>query len=120
MVDGIGVLQDLQDPSSRLAFALDLCGPVMVVGAHCSSSPVAIDAACGVLTPGECYMEPVNPESDRDEKSWLPVPTEPSLWPVPDNGRLAAVCSYGVSGGQDHVPRRGAGDQALRVPVRDP
>jgi len=31
--------------ASRLAFALDLRGLVMVVGTHCSSSPVAIDAA---------------------------------------------------------------------------
>jgi hypothetical protein len=27
-------------------------------------------------------------------------PCRPSPWPVPDNGRLAAVCSYGVSGSQ--------------------
>jgi len=59
--------------ASRLAFALDLRGPVMVVGTHCSSSPVAIDAACGALTPGGCDMAPAKPESDRDEKSRLSV-----------------------------------------------
>lgn len=42
--------------AGRVAFAMDLRGPVMVVSTHCSSSLVAIDTACGALTLGECDM----------------------------------------------------------------
>ncbi|MEV0501581.1 SDR family NAD(P)-dependent oxidoreductase [Streptomyces spectabilis] len=38
----------------RVAFAMDLRGPVMVVSTHCSSGLVALDTACGALTLGEC------------------------------------------------------------------
>ncbi|MFD5922410.1 SDR family NAD(P)-dependent oxidoreductase [Kitasatospora sp. NPDC058201] len=40
--------------AGRVAFAMDLRGPVMVVSTHCSSGLVAVDAACGALTLGEC------------------------------------------------------------------
>ena len=40
--------------AGRLAFALDLRGPAMVVSTHCSSGLVALDTACGALTLGEC------------------------------------------------------------------
>ncbi|MFD3925649.1 type I polyketide synthase [Streptomyces sp. NPDC058614] len=40
--------------AGRVAFAMDLRGPVMVVSTHCSSGLVALDAACGALTLGEC------------------------------------------------------------------
>ncbi|MFC1403071.1 MULTISPECIES: type I polyketide synthase [Streptacidiphilus] len=40
--------------AGRVAFALDLRGPVMVVSTHCSSSMVALDTACGALSLGEC------------------------------------------------------------------
>ncbi|MFH8786957.1 type I polyketide synthase [Streptomyces roseoverticillatus] len=42
--------------AGRVAFAMDLRGPVMVVSTHCSSSLVALDTACGALTLGECDM----------------------------------------------------------------
>ncbi|GGV56236.1 polyketide synthase [Streptomyces spectabilis] len=41
-------------PAGRVAFSMDLRGPVMVVGTHCSSGIVALDTACGALTLGEC------------------------------------------------------------------
>ncbi|MBD0746746.1 hypothetical protein BG418_34530 [Streptomyces sp. CBMA152] len=41
-------------PAGRVAFSMDLRGPVMVVGTHCSSAMVALDSACGALTLGEC------------------------------------------------------------------
>ncbi|MFI1583871.1 SDR family NAD(P)-dependent oxidoreductase [Embleya sp. NPDC020630] len=40
--------------AGRVAFAMDLRGPVMVVSTHCSSGLVALDTACGALTLGEC------------------------------------------------------------------
>ncbi|MBA2951797.1 type I polyketide synthase [Streptomyces himalayensis] len=40
--------------AGRVAFAMDLRGPVMVVSTHCSSGLVALDSACGALTLGEC------------------------------------------------------------------
>ncbi|MEU1824068.1 type I polyketide synthase [Streptomyces abikoensis] len=42
--------------AGRVAFAMDLRGPVMVISTHCSSGIVALDAACGALTLGECDM----------------------------------------------------------------
>lgn len=51
----------------------------------------------GTVRPNQNFQA-WNPDIDRDEKSRLSVPTEPSPWPVPDIGRLVAVCSYGVSG----------------------
>lgn len=42
--------------AGRVAFAMDLRGPVMVVSTHCSSGLVALDVACGALTLGECDM----------------------------------------------------------------
>lgn len=59
-----------------------------------------------------------NPEIDRGEKSWLSVPTEP----VAGTGqRLPCRCVFVRCEREPRpVPRRGAGDQALRVPVRDP
>ncbi|MFF0416499.1 SDR family NAD(P)-dependent oxidoreductase [Kitasatospora sp. NPDC004745] len=40
--------------AGRIAFAMDLRGPVMVVSTHCSSGLVAVDSACAALTLGEC------------------------------------------------------------------
>ncbi|MFD3612123.1 SDR family NAD(P)-dependent oxidoreductase [Streptomyces atroolivaceus] len=40
--------------AGRVAFSLDLRGPVMVVSTHCSSGLVALDTACGALALGEC------------------------------------------------------------------
>ncbi|MEU0876314.1 SDR family NAD(P)-dependent oxidoreductase [Nocardia brasiliensis] len=40
--------------AGRVAFSLDLRGPVMVISTHCSSGLVAVDTACGALTLGEC------------------------------------------------------------------
>ncbi|GAA3238394.1 type I polyketide synthase [Streptomyces lavendulae] len=40
--------------AGRVAFAMDLRGPSMVVSTHCSSGLVALDTACGALTLGEC------------------------------------------------------------------
>ncbi|MCI3928092.1 SDR family NAD(P)-dependent oxidoreductase [Streptomyces sp. AN091965] len=40
--------------AGRVAFAMDLRGPVIVVSTHCSSGLVALDTACGALTLGEC------------------------------------------------------------------
>lgn len=42
--------------AGRVAFAMDLRGPVMVVSTHCSSGLVAVDTACGALSLGECDM----------------------------------------------------------------
>ncbi|MBB5107883.1 phthiocerol/phenolphthiocerol synthesis type-I polyketide synthase D [Streptomyces spectabilis] len=41
-------------PAGRVAFAMDLRGPVMVVGTHCSAGLVALDTACGALALGQC------------------------------------------------------------------
>ncbi|WP_286158669.1 type I polyketide synthase [Streptomyces sp. TLI_053] len=40
--------------AGRIAFAMDLRGPVMVISTHCSSGLVAVDSACAALTLGEC------------------------------------------------------------------
>ncbi|MET9418698.1 type I polyketide synthase [Streptomyces klenkii] len=40
--------------AGRVAFAMDLRGPVMVISTHCSSGLVALDTACGALALGEC------------------------------------------------------------------
>ncbi|MCX5205772.1 type I polyketide synthase [Streptomyces sp. NBC_00237] len=40
--------------AGRVAFAMDLRGPVMVVSTHCSSGMVALDTACGALALGTC------------------------------------------------------------------
>ncbi|MEW2581033.1 type I polyketide synthase [Streptomyces syringium] len=40
--------------AGRVAFSMDLRGPVMVISTHCSSGLVALDVACGALTLGEC------------------------------------------------------------------
>lgn len=40
--------------AGRVAFAMDLRGPVMVVSTHCSSGLVALDTACGALALGAC------------------------------------------------------------------
>ncbi|MFF3110876.1 SDR family NAD(P)-dependent oxidoreductase [Kitasatospora sp. NPDC057904] len=42
--------------AGRVAFSMDLRGPVMVISTHCSSGLVALDAACGALSLGECDM----------------------------------------------------------------
>ncbi|MFE3202323.1 polyketide synthase [Embleya sp. NPDC059237] len=42
------------DAAGRVAFSMDLRGPVMVVSTHCSSGLVALDSACGALTLGKC------------------------------------------------------------------
>ncbi|WP_330334534.1 type I polyketide synthase [Streptomyces sp. NBC_00536] len=42
--------------AGRVAFGMDLRGPVMVISTHCSSGLVALDTACGALTLGECDM----------------------------------------------------------------
>ncbi|MEH6374739.1 type I polyketide synthase [Streptomyces sp. KLMMK] len=44
-----------------------------------------------------------NPSIARDEESRLFVPTEVTPWPVPETVRLAAVCSYGVTGTNAHM-----------------
>ncbi|TYB45610.1 type I polyketide synthase [Actinomadura chibensis] len=41
-------------PAGRVAFSMDLRGPVMVIGTHCSAGMVAVDTACGALTLDEC------------------------------------------------------------------
>ncbi|MGW2601543.1 SDR family NAD(P)-dependent oxidoreductase [Streptomyces klenkii] len=40
----------------RLAFGMDLRGPVMALNTMCSSGLVAVDTACGALALGECDM----------------------------------------------------------------
>ncbi|QWF83514.1 beta-ketoacyl [acyl carrier protein] synthase domain-containing protein [Amycolatopsis sp. CA-230715] len=40
--------------AGRVAFSMDLRGPVMVISTHCSSGLVALDTACGALTLGDC------------------------------------------------------------------
>ncbi|MEV4502091.1 type I polyketide synthase [Streptomyces klenkii] len=40
--------------AGRVAFAMDLRGPVMVISTHCSSGLVALDTACGALALGAC------------------------------------------------------------------
>ncbi len=40
--------------AGRVAFAMDLRGPSMVISTHCSSGLVALDTACGALTLGDC------------------------------------------------------------------
>ncbi|MEY9842154.1 type I polyketide synthase [Streptacidiphilus sp. EB103A] len=56
----------------------------------------------GVVPPNQNFRE-WNPGIDRSEPSRLFVPLESANWPVPGKGRLAAVCSYGVSGTNAHV-----------------
>ncbi|WP_405953231.1 beta-ketoacyl synthase N-terminal-like domain-containing protein [Streptomyces prunicolor] len=85
---------------NRLAFALDLRGPVMVVGTYCSSSPVAIDAACGGADSRRVRHGAGEP--GKRPRGEVAVARADRAEPVavPDNGCLAAVCSCGVGGGK--------------------
>ncbi|MGW1411567.1 type I polyketide synthase [Streptomyces sp. NPDC002403] len=56
----------------------------------------------GVIPPNAVFDE-WNPTIPRDEASRLFVPTELTDWPVDGTARLAAVCSYGVTGTNAHV-----------------
>ncbi|WP_280442772.1 type I polyketide synthase [Nocardia brasiliensis] len=42
--------------AGRVAFGLDLRGPALAVGTHCSSGMVAMDLACSQLTLGDCDL----------------------------------------------------------------
>ncbi|MFE9577019.1 SDR family NAD(P)-dependent oxidoreductase [Nocardia sp. NPDC006044] len=64
--------------AGRVAFGLDLRGPVMVVGTHCSSGLVAVDVACTQLTAGDCelalagaVMLMISPETHHLEAPYL-------------------------------------------------
>ncbi|QDQ09604.1 type I polyketide synthase [Streptomyces spectabilis] len=64
--------------AGRVAFGLDLRGPVMVVGTHCSSGLVAVDVACTQLTTGDCelalagaVMLMISPETHHLEAPYL-------------------------------------------------
>ncbi|WP_078868997.1 type I polyketide synthase [Streptomyces sp. NRRL B-1347] len=70
----------------------------------------------GVVPPNRNFTD-WNPGIDRAEKSRLFVPTELTPWPVPGKGRLAAVCSYGVSGTNGHIVLEAA-PAARRRPAR--
>lgn len=56
----------------------------------------------GQVPPNQNFRE-WNPAIERDQTSRLFVPTALTKWPVPGAGRLAAVCSYGVTGTNAHV-----------------
>ncbi|MFJ2095504.1 SDR family NAD(P)-dependent oxidoreductase [Streptomyces sp. NPDC087901] len=56
----------------------------------------------GIIPPNAGFQE-WNPTIPRDEASRLFVPTELTDWPVDGAVRLAAVCSYGVTGTNAHV-----------------
>ncbi|MFJ9622151.1 type I polyketide synthase [Streptomyces sp. NPDC101181] len=56
----------------------------------------------GAIPPNAGFRE-WNPGIPRHEESRLFVPTEVTEWPVADRSRLAAVCSYGVTGTNAHV-----------------
>ncbi|MGX9883887.1 type I polyketide synthase [Streptomyces sp. NPDC002276] len=92
-----------------------------------------VSGIAGVIKSVECLRRGVvppnlnftdwNPAVDRSQKSRLFVPTEPTRWPVPGRARLAAVCSYGVSGTNGHVvleapsePRPRPGRTVRRAP----
>ncbi|MEV6558151.1 type I polyketide synthase [Nocardia sp. NPDC051756] len=62
----------------RVAFAMDLRGPVMTISTHCSSGMVAVDAACSALTNGDCDLAlagavllMLSPETHHYEAPWL-------------------------------------------------
>lgn len=64
--------------AGRVAFGLDLRGPVMVVGTHCSSGLVAVDVACTQLASGDCelalagaVMLMISPETHHLEAPYL-------------------------------------------------
>ncbi|MFE7114173.1 type I polyketide synthase [Streptomyces sp. NPDC057654] len=76
----------------------------------------------GVIPPNAGF-EQWNPAIPRDEGSRLFVPTSPTDWPVDGDTRLAAVCSYGVTGTNAHVvlesaPRQTTGGRQPRRPER--
>jgi phthiocerol/phenolphthiocerol synthesis type-I polyketide synthase D len=56
-----------------------------------------------------------NPAIAVDEDSRLFVPTEVTPWPVDSGPRLAAVCSYGVTGTNAHIILESAPDAAPRA-----
>ncbi|MFD9419417.1 SDR family NAD(P)-dependent oxidoreductase [Streptomyces goshikiensis] len=56
----------------------------------------------GAIAPNANFQE-WNPAIARDGESRLFVPTELTAWPVDGGARLAAVCSYGVTGTNAHV-----------------
>ncbi|GAJ83837.1 putative polyketide synthase [Nocardia brasiliensis NBRC 14402] len=58
-----------------------------------------------------------NPSIPRDEESRLFVPASLADWPVDGASRLAAVCSYGVTGTNAHVVVESAPASAKRRPA---
>ncbi|MGW3831580.1 type I polyketide synthase [Streptomyces microflavus] len=71
----------------------------------------------GVIPPNAGFRE-WNPAIPRQEESRLFVPTELTDWPVEGRARLAAVCSYGVTGTNAHVVVESAPVRAVRRPAR--
>ncbi|MEV4559520.1 SDR family NAD(P)-dependent oxidoreductase [Kitasatospora sp. NPDC049285] len=70
----------------------------------------------GVIPPNLHFRE-WNPAIQRDGSSRLFVPTELTEWPVPGEARLAAVCSYGVTGTNAHVVLEAAPAAPRRRPA---
>lgn len=63
----------------------------------------AVECLSRGMIPPNLHFQRWNPSIGREEGSRLFVPTDPIEWPVPDGPRLAAVCSYGVTGTNAHV-----------------
>lgn len=86
----------------------------------------AVESLRRGLIPPNLNFRDWNPTIPRTVESRLFVPTRLTAWPVPDGPRLAAVCSYGVSGTNAHLileappparrgsATRGGRDAALR------
>lgn len=77
----------------------------------------------GVIPPN-LHFRGWNPSIPLDPESRLFVPTSITEWPVEGGRRLAAVCSYGLSGTNAHVvveqPPEPAGHRARRARKRSP
>ncbi|MFK0132372.1 SDR family NAD(P)-dependent oxidoreductase [Streptomyces rubiginosohelvolus] len=71
----------------------------------------------GMIPPNAGFRE-WNPSILRQEESRLFVPTELTAWPVEGRSRLAAVCSYGVTGTNAHVVVESAPVRAARRTTR--
>ncbi|WP_172384683.1 type I polyketide synthase [Streptomyces sp. MNP-20] len=70
--------------------------------------------------PPNLHFQEWNPAIDRSEPSRLFIPTGLTAWQVPSRGRLAAVCSYGVTGTNAHLVLEAAPTAPRRRTRRPP
>ncbi|MFI1801198.1 SDR family NAD(P)-dependent oxidoreductase [Streptomyces sp. NPDC020379] len=70
------------------------------------------------IVPANVNFRAWNPAIALDEESRLFVPVRATAWPVEDGPRLAAVCSYGLSGTNAHVIIEGSPRTSLSTAPR--